>query len=376
MRVVICPDKFAGTMDAPTAARAIADGWAQTAPDDELVLVPLADGGPGFGDVLHARLGGQLLAVTVRGPLGAPVPATVLLVQDGATTTAYVESAQACGLHLVPACDRDPEGATSYGVGELVAAAVDEGAERVVIGLGGSATTDGGAGLLAALGAQPAADLSRGGRGLADLNELDLEPARRRVHGVELVAATDVDNVLLGLRGAANTFARQKGADDAAVLALEDALRRLVGLAEPGVRAALTVANRPGAGAAGGLGYALALLGARREPGIGTVLQAVGLDDQVRHADLVITGEGCLDWQSLSGKVVSGVTEVALSSGRPVVVLAGQVQLGRRELGALGVAAAYPVATTPVERKEALAHPVQTLTALAQRVARTWSRRR
>ena len=376
MRVVVCPDKFAGTMDAPTAAHAIAEGWARAAPDDELVLVPLADGGPGFVDVLHARLGGRLLAVAVSGPLGAPVPATVLVVPQAGGTTAYVESAQACGLHLVPPAGRDPMAATTYGVGELIAAALEEGVDRIVVGLGGSATTDGGAGALAALGAQPADVLVRGGAGLADLSGLDLGPARARIGTVELVAATDVDNPLLGLRGTANTFARQKGADDAQVLALEAGLTRLVELAEPGVRAALTVANRPGSGAAGGLGYALALLGARREPGIGTVLRVVGLDEQIRRADLVVTGEGCLDWQSLAGKVVSGVAQLALESGRPVVVLAGQVQLGRRELGAMGVAAAYPTASTPQERMVSLAQPVQTLSALAQRVARSWSRRR
>ncbi|MEP7092326.1 MAG: glycerate kinase, partial [Nocardioidaceae bacterium] len=208
MRVLIAPDKFAGTLSATDAAEAIAEGWRRHAPGDELDLVPMADGGPGFVDVLHASLGGDLLAVTVQGPYGETVPGSVLLV-DG---TAYVESAQACGLHLTPKPERDPERASTYGVGELLAAAADAGARTIYVGLGGSGTNDGGAGMLAALGATsvPAEALLRGPTGLVGLDSVDLAAARARLADVQLVAASDVDNPLLGLIGATNVYGPQK----------------------------------------------------------------------------------------------------------------------------------------------------------------------
>lgn len=369
MRVVVCPDKFAGTLTAAQAAAAIAEGWTRQAPGDEVIEVPLADGGPGFVDVLHANLGGRLVAATVSGPRGTQVPATVLVVGD----TGYVEAAQACGLHLLTVAERDPGLTTTYGVGELLAVAIEQGVRRIVVGLGGSATNDAGAGLLAALGAEPAGPLRGGGLALTGLTEVDLEPARAALHGVDLVAASDVDNPLLGLRGASHGFGRQKGADDDLVLALDEALSHFVGLVEPEARPMRAVAAASGAGAAGGLGYALLLLGGRREPGIGTVLSAVGLAEQIAAADLVVTGEGSLDWQSLHGKVISGVAEMGVAAARPVVALAGQVQVGRRELAALGVESAYPVASTPEQRAASMAQPAQMLADLAARVARTWS---
>jgi glycerate kinase len=257
---------------------------------------------------------------------------------------------------------------STYGVGELLAVALEEGARRVVVGLGGSATNDGGAGMLAALGAQPGDRLAAGGLALHDLDRVDLAAARARVAGVEIVAAADVDNPLLGMRGATAVFGRQKGADDDLLAALEEALARFATLVDP------DLADAPGAGAAGGLGFALLALGASRQPGIGTVLDAVDLSALAAAADLVVTGEGCFDWQSLRGKVVAGVAERGSAQARPVVVLAGLVQVGEREMRALGVSAAYSVASTPQERAESLARPVPALSALAARVARTWSR--
>jgi len=380
MRVLIAPDKFAGTLTAVEAAAAIAEGWRRTAPADQLVEVPLADGGPGFVDVLHAALGGELVDVRVSGPLGEPVDAEVLVVAG----TAYVESAQACGLHLVPE-PRDPRGTTSYGVGELLLAARDAGAQRVVVGLGGSGTNDAGAGLLAALGARAVdvdgADVTdlmrRGGGGLRRIAAVDLRPALVAVAGLELVVASDVDNPLLGLRGATNGFGPQKGADDATVMELEGSLEsfaRAVGRRADGKDPAVAL----GAGAAGGLGYAVLHLGAARVPGIATVLDTVDLAGHVGRADLVLTGEGAFDWQSLHGKVVSGVAEAALAQGRGCVVLAGRVDVGRREYLAVGVSGAYAVLDDLRDRglpaDEAFAHPAARLADLAERAARTWSR--
>jgi glycerate 2-kinase len=362
MRVLIAPDKFAGTLSAVEAAEAIADGWHRRAPDDETVQVPMADGGPGFCDVLHAGLGGDLLAVTVTGPYGGAVPGTVLLVDD----IAYVESAQACGLHLTPPEERAPEKATSQGVGELIATAVDAGARRIVVGLGGSATNDGGAGMLAALGATADAVLTAGPEAFAEVTAVDVKAALARVEGVSLVAASDVDNPLLGLRGATNVYGPQKGVADDRKQALDATLEAFATATDR------ETADARGAGAAGGLGFGLLLLGAERTSGVGLVAEAVGLAGHAASADLVVTGEGAFDFQSRSGKVAYGVATVAGDALRPCIALAGQVLVGAREMRAMGVESAYSVADL-VGRDAAFGEPRESLARLAERVARTWS---
>jgi glycerate 2-kinase len=365
MRVLIAPDDFAGTLSAVEAAEAIAAGWRRRAPDDVLDLAPMADGGPGFVDVLHASLGGDLLAGAVRGPYGGQVPGSVLLV-DG---QAYVESAQACGLHLSAVDDRDPERGSSYGVGELVAAAVDSGAATVHVGLGGAATNDGGAGLLAALGAvaSPGGALEHGPSGLGELDSVVLDDARRRVVGVSLVAATDVDSPLLGLIGTTNLHGPARGVPADRLLVVDAALERLAATTDR--RTALA----KGAGAGGGLGFALLLLGAARRPGIDVVGHAVGLLDRARRADLVVTGEGSFDFSSRSGKVPYGVAAVAAEALQPCIALAGRVLVGSREMRALGIESAYSVVDL-VGEQAAFADPAGSLSALAERSARSWSR--
>lgn len=376
MRVLLAPDCFTGTLTAAQAAEALAAGWADHAPDDELDLCPLSDGGPGFVDVLHRSLGGQLRSLTVPGPLGEDVPAAMLVV-DG---TAYVESAHACGLHLVPVERRDPTRTTSAGLGALLEAAA-EAAGRVVVGLGGTGTVDGGAGLLAALGAGEPSLLGRGGGALAGLPDdalAGLAAVRDRFAGTEIVAATDVDVPLLGFHGAAAGFAEQKGATPEQAQQLGTALGRFAAVAlgalGPDVAPQRLVAE-PGAGAAGGIGFALLLLGATRRSGTETVLEAVGFADRLRRSDLVVTGEGTVDWQSMRGKVVAGVAHEALAAGVPVVVVAGQVHAGRREMLSVGIESAYAVAETPEQVRAALADPAGTLRARTRRVARTWSPR-
>ncbi len=364
----MAPDKFAGTLSAPQAADAVRAGWLRHAPDDDVVVAPMSDGGPGFVDVLHAVRGGELLAVTVSGPHGELTPATLLL--DG--RTAYVESAQACGLQLVEPASRDPEGATTRGVGELLAAAVDAGAQRVVIGLGGSATNDAGAGLLAALGADADADLGCGERGLREVSTVDLAPARARLRGVEVVAATDVENPLLGLFGATKVFGPQKGLRDEQVASVDATLERFVVATLGSGVAQRKRADAPGAGAAGGLGFALLALGAERRSGIRLVAEAVGLPGKARTADLVVTGEGAFDFSSRSGKVVAGVAAIAGQCVRPCIVLAGRVLVGSREMRTMGVESAYAV-TDLVGRERAIDDPAASLAALAERVARSWS---
>ena len=370
MRVLICPDGFGGTLTPAQAAAAIADGWAAAAPRDELDVAPMSDGGPGLLDVLAAALPDAVPhPVTVEDPLARPVEAAVLL--DG--TTAYVEAARACGLHLLADAERDPRRTTTYGVGQLVRAALDLGATRIVVGLGGSATNDGGAGLLAALGLQrldaAGEQVPPGGAALRDVAQLvgEVDP---RLAQVELVAATDVDSPLLGLYGASATFGPQKGASREDIALLDGALARWADVLEAHLQ--VSVRDLPGAGAAGGLGAALLALGARRELGIALVQSLVGLADRVAAADLVVTGEGAFDFSSLSGKVVSGVAALAAEHAVPCLVLAGAVRVGRREAGAAGIEATYSLVEA-VGVEAALTRPGPELAALAGRVARQWS---
>jgi glycerate kinase len=363
VRVLVAPDSFAGTLSAVEAAVAIADGWRDTAPVDELDLAPMSDGGPGFVDVLHEALGGELHALTVRGPHGEPTPASVLVAGE----TAYVESAQACGLHLTGADPAGAESASTFGVGELLAAALDAGAATVVVGLGGSGTTDGGAGLLAALGATADVPLDAGGAGLDGVTTVDLAAARDRVGSVRLVAASDVDNPLTGLFGAAKVFGPQKGIAEARLPAVDGWLEAYAAALDR------RLALEKGAGAAGGLGYALLALGATRGPGIALVADAVDLAERARAADLVLTGEGAFDYSSRAGKVPHGVATVAEEALRPCVVLAGRVEVGAREMRALGVESAYSMVDLVGEGR-AFAEPAAALAELAARVARTWSR--
>lgn len=369
MRVLIAPDSFGGTLSAVEAARAIGDGWRRTAPDTNLDLLPLSDGGPGFVDVLATSLPGELQTSTVSDPLRRPVTARWLLAAD----TAYVESAQAAGLHLIGPDERAPGRMTTYGVGQLVQEALDAGAGRVVVGLGGSATNDGGAGLLAALGLAGVTEPT--GDGVAAAVAVDASRLDPRLRDIELVAATDVDNPLLGRHGASAVFGPQKGATPNDVQRLDAALghwRDVLGAALPG---AYDAAEGAGAGAAGGLGYALLVLGARRASGLALTRDATGLAARVAEADLVITGEGSFDAQSLRGKVASGVATTAAAAGVPCIVLAGQVSVGRRELAAANLDGAYAVADIAGSPAAAMADPANRLAALAERVARTWSRR-
>jgi len=340
------PDDGARSLTAAEAAEALAEGWARSAPYDVVDRMPLSDGGPGFLDVLHPALGGELAVVTVHGPLGEPVPARVL-VADG---TAYVEAAEAVGLHLVAPADRDPAGSSTEGVGELLAAAVGTGAARVVVGVGGTATTDGGRGLVDALDG--------------------LDAARALAGRVELVAATATDAPLMGHSGAAHGFAGGKGADRATREALETTLREWATGTDGGL------AVRPGAGAGGGIGFGLLLLGADRVNGTALVAELLGLDDRVREADLAVTGQAVFDWEALRGRVVVAVARAAQRAGRPTVVLARRVEVGRRELSAAGIDAAYAVGDDPAadDGSDAPHTPEEDLATLAARVARTWSR--
>jgi glycerate 2-kinase len=380
MRVLVCPDKFAGTISAVDAAEAFAAGWHDARPGDELILRPLSDGGPGFAGVLAAALPhARVLTVPTTDPLGRPTEGHVVL--DG--TTAYVESAEACGLHLLTGDrtggltgdGRDPKHTTTFGLGPLLLAAVEAGATTLVVGLGGSGTNDGGAGLLAALGAAPLGAagyaLPYGGAALIDCVALGGVP---RLRGAEVIAATDVDSPLLGLRGASAVYGPQKGATREDVFLLDAALTRFAEVLHALPTAPAGLADLPGAGAAGGLGAALLALGARVESGIGLVRRLTLLDAELEEVSLVVTGEGAFDEQSLRGKVVAGVANAARDLGVPCVVVAGRVDAGRREAASIGVTEAHALVEHFGSAAEALARPADGLRELGGRLALQWSR--
>ena len=366
VRVVIAPDKFSGTLTAVEAADAIAEGWLRSAPGDEVIQVPMADGGPGFVDTLHAALGGELLVVATAS-VGdwetqyEAVPATLLKVAD----TVYLESAQVVGLDV--AGNSDPQRRSSLGVGVLIAHALAAGARRIVVGVGGTSTHDGGAGLLAALGASArGADLDDGPAAMRGLTDVDISAAREVLGTVELIVATDVDIPLTGLFGATRTFGLQKGLAEEDLPWIDGTLEEFAGLVDR--KAAL----EPGAGAGGGIGFGLMALGGVRRSGIDLVAEATGLREAIGRAGLVVTGEGAFDVTSRAGKVPAGVALAAQTAAVPCVVVAGRVDLGSREMRTLGVESAYSM-TELFGAAASLEHPARVLADLSERVARTWS---
>jgi glycerate kinase len=359
MRVLIAPDCYGDSLTAVEAAQAIADGWRRSRPDDELTLAPQSDGGPGFVGVLAGRLG-EVRTLRVSGPLTAEVSAEWVL-DPAAPRTAYIECAQACGLALLggPPTVQTALAAHSRGVGQLIAAAVRAGAERIVVGLGGSACTDGGRGMVEALGAD-----------VRSTTSARLAAARELLSGVELIAATDVEHPLLGPMGAATVFGPQKGADPDTVRILEQRLTDWA--AELNAAAGRGVGDEPGAGAAGGIGAALLALGGRRESGAAVIAEHTRLADDVAAAQLVITGEGRFDDQSLHGKVVSALAAGARARRIPVLVLAGQVTLDEATMREAGIAAVFSITDHARSVQLAIEDAANQLEGLAEVTAATW----
>ncbi len=351
MRVLIAPDCYGDSLTAVEAAEAIAHGWRRGRPDDELTLAPQSDGGPGFVGVLAGRLG-EVHTLRVSGPLSAEVSADWVL-DPAAPRTAYIECAQACGLALLggPPTVQTALAAHSRGVGQLIAAAVRASAGRIVVGLGGSSCTD-------------------GGRGMVEEAAAGWPRPRKLLAGVELIAATDVEHPLLGPMGAAAVFGPQKGADPDTVRVLEQRLSDWA--VELNAAAGRTVSDEAGAGAAGGIGAALLALGGRRESGAAIIAEHTRLADDVAAAQLVITGEGRFDDQSLHGKVVSALAAGARSHRIPVLVLAGQVTLDEATLREAGIAAAFSITDHAGSVQLAIEDAANQLEGLAQVTAATW----
>lgn len=346
LQVLIAPDCYGDSLTALQAAREIARGWGRARPGDRLILAPQSDGGPGFVGVLADRLG-EARSIRVSGPLEERVVAEWVF--DPRTDTAYVECAQACGLAMLggPPTVQTAVAAHSAGVGQLIDAALRAGATTIVVGLGGSGCTDGGYGMVSALGG--------------------LEVAARRLAGICLIAASDVEHPLLGPQGAARIFGPQKGADGPTVDFLEQRMTQWA--AQLDRFAGREVSALPGAGAAGGIGAALLALGGRRESGAAVIAAHTGLAGDIAAADLIVTGEGRFDDQSLHGKVVSVLGGAAREQGVPVLVLAGQVALAATEMSKAGIVAAHAIADYAGSVELAIEDAGNQLAGLARRTA-------
>ncbi|MBG6183149.1 glycerate kinase [Arthrobacter sp. CAN_A214] len=349
MRIVIAPDKFKGSLSAPEVASHLRIGLLRVVPDSDILEVPVADGGEGTVDAAVAA-GYERRYFPVTGPTGEPVSAAVAVRGH----QAVVEMAAASGLAVLPGGTLDARGASSVGTGQLITAVLDLGCTEVVLGVGGSASTDGGAGLLVGLGArlldEEGAVLAPGGAALAGLTRIDLSGLDQRLSTAKFILASDVDNGLLGNGGAAAVFGPQKGASADDVLELDAALGRFVQVLGNEIgQAAIDAAFRPGAGAAGGAGYAaMVLLDAERRPGVDVVLEFTGFAGHLEGADLVVTGEGSLDEQTLLGKTPVGVARAAVAASIPVLAVCGRSLLTADELTAAGFDRTY--ALTDLER--------------------------
>ncbi|WP_324649770.1 glycerate kinase [Georgenia sp. H159] len=367
-RVLLAPDKFKGSLSAAQVAAHLAAGLRRAHPGITADELPVADGGEGTVEAALAA-GYQPVGLTATGPLGAPVPTRYA--RRGAT--AVVEMAAVTGLEMVEPSTTTARTATSRGLGELVAHALTAGATTVVIGVGGSASTDGGAGMLAALGARltgPAGRLPDGGGPLRDIVAVDLSGLHPRLAAAEIVLASDVDNPLLGPAGAAVVYGPQKGADSGTVRELEDGLTAWVAaLTAAEVDGAREHAEAPGAGAAGGVGYASLLLGATRRPGVEEVLDLTGFHDHLSRADLVVTGEGSLDEQSLHGKTPLGVAAAAAAAGVPTIAVCGRTTLTPAQAAEAGIRAVYALTDIDPDVTRCIAQAGPLLERLAERIA-------
>jgi glycerate 2-kinase len=384
VKIVVAPDKFKGSLAAPEAAAAIAAGLAAELPGAELVTIPVADGGDGTVDAAVAA-GFDRVPVTVDGPTGEPVAASYARRGE----VAVVELATACGLMRLPGGRLEPLTASSFGAGQMLAAALEAGARQIIFGVGGSASTDGGTGLLQALGARVldsrGADLARGGAALGDVAALDLAGLPPALRASSVILATDVINPLTGPDGAAEVYGPQKGATPAQIRELDSGLRRWAAVvvagggadwaraAGPDAAGGIDLARLPGAGAAGGVGFAaLAVLGAERRLGIEVILDLLDFDAALDGADLVVIGEGSLDTQTLAGKAPTGVARAAARRGIPVVAVAGRSTLTAAQLAGADIAAVYPLSDLEPDPVRSSAEA----SALLRRAGRTLARDR
>jgi glycerate 2-kinase len=370
MKIIIAPDSFKESLSSIEVARQIEAGFREIFPDAEIFKLPVADGGEGTVEALVAATGGEIRKVHVSGPLGTQVEAFYGVCGNG--RTAVIEMAAASGLALVPTDRRNPFLTSSFGTGQLIRRVLDDGLRHLIIGIGGSATNDAGAGMLQALGVRlldgQGQDLPAGGGALSRLTKIDISGLDTRLSDCIVEVACDVDNPLTGKRGASAVFGPQKGATPAMVAELDANLANFARRVERDLGRSIDTA--PGAGAAGGMGGALmAFLEARLRPGIEIVLDAVDLKTLMRDADLVITGEGRIDGQSVFGKTPVGVARIARQQGVPVIALAGSLGPDAEDVLDCGIQALFSVVHGPCSLEEALATAAQNVRRSARHLA-------
>ena len=373
MRIVVAPNAFKGSLTARQAAEAMAAGVARAVADVEIVQVPVADGGDGLVDVALQALGGEPRTLFVTGPVGEPVEATFCHVP--AMRFAAIEMALASGLALVPPDRRDVMRTTTRGTGELIAAALDLGVGRIGVGIGGSATNDGGTGMAAALGVrfldENGDEVEPVGGTLHRIARIDTSGLDERVRDVRIEAVCDVDNPLTGVTGAAHVYGPQKGATPEQVAVLDAGLVHLAEVIEKDL--GLQVADLPGSGAAGGLGAGLrAFLGAELRRGVDLVLDIVGLKEKLRGADLALTGEGQIDFQTAFGKAPAGVGAATKEEGVPCIAIAGSVGEKLEKLHAIGIDAVFTLCPGPLPLERAMAEGARYLSAATEQAVRSF----
>lgn len=381
---LIAPSGFKESLDSTEVAHAIARGIRRALPSAVTEEMPLVDGGEGTAVSLAEATGGRVVPVRVTGPVGDPVDSHLALLGGRASGTAVVEMAAAAGLRLVPADLRDPTATTTYGVGELVRAALDEGATRILVGCGDSGTSDGGAGLVRALGGRvldaSGAEVPEGGAGLAEAASLDLSGLDERLADVEIQVACNIHNVLTGERGVARVFGPQKGATPEQVETLDAALTQWAALLADTCgdtldRLGLDVATGPGTGASGGLGAALAAAcGARLRPRFDVLLDeslsGLDLDGAIARADVVFTAEGAVDFQTPRGKIPAEVARRAGVAGRPCVALAGSIGDGASAVHDIGIGAVVGIIPLPMDLERAVTEASELVADAAERTVR------
>ncbi len=373
MKIVIAPNAFKGSMTAGQAAKAMVKGIESVIPDADTLMVPVADGGDGLVDVFTNALSGNIITRDVQGPLWRAIHASYCLVPD--MKLAAVEMALASGLALLKDNERNPMLTTTYGTGELIADALARGAQKVVIGIGGSSTNDCGIGMAAALGVQfldkDGKEVKPVGGEMINVTDIDLSGLYPAVRSADFEVACDVDNPLIGEKGAARVYGPQKGATEFQVRELEDGLENIAAVIEKTL--GIDVRNIPGSGAAGGLGAGLmAFLNAKLRKGIDLVFDTVELEEKIRGADLVLTAEGQIDFQTKFGKAPAGVGAVAKKLGVPCIAIAGSVGEGINELHDLGISAVFSLCAGPICLSDAMTNGSDYLTNITAQVIRAF----
>ncbi|NNG65708.1 glycerate kinase [Caldanaerobacter subterraneus] len=358
MKILLAPDSFKGSLSSKEVCHAMENGIKRVI-DAEIISIPIADGGEGTVEALVYAVGGEIIRSDVTGPLGEKVEAFYGILKDG---TAVIEMAACAGLYLIPEEKRNPLKTTTYGVGELIKLALDKGCRKFIIGIGGSATNDGGVGMAQALGVKfldkDGNEIGFGGGELYKIEKIDISSIDKRIYESEFIVASDVDNPLCGEKGASYVYGPQKGATPEMIKILDENLKHLAYVTKKVIDK--DYSEVPGAGAAGGLGFGLmAFLGAKLKRGIDIIIETTRLEEKIKEVDLVITGEGNTDFQTAFGKAPAGIAKLAKKYGKPVIILSGGLGKDYKSLYDIGVTALFSITNKPMSLEEAMKNAYQ-----------------